>query len=851
MSDCMSKGHSQQTGHERTAAAVTGGGLQRTPGGRPNSLMASMLQWQRRAGNRATGEWLRSLSQVGTAEAEMVALGTRGGGQPLDGPTRATMESRLGHDFSGVRIHTDASAALAAKALGARAFTVGKDIVFSGSRYSPATPSGQRLLGHELAHVVQQSRGGGQAAAGATASEAEARSAGDAVASGGAAAITTAVAPGVQKATEEEEQKQQSLAEIQSKIPSSSQSETCTSIASATSPGPQGVWDENAKMCRTEEASNASFGVERRETQKIADNQSLTQNSSPKFSAEASETELNSGLAKVTDSSLSVRSEMVGENVSQFSEIASPAPGTPTADATVGSNLAEGETQTSKTGNGTDQPRQPQDFWKDAAAAFVQQTLWGIYGDLAAGSPFLPGRNRLEAFRKAEGVLDGVKAIFNSSEDVQAVEKANKLLGPYASKAEKYKFAMNYRFNPLFRSAITVLEDRGTDLKKTDLALMTVNELNPLYNAAIAAIESKDAYDAEDPQKFGENAADAVKGVVDTIKIVLEPIVLEQSVINATSKLKNPKPPADAFHHQGGNNRMQPRGKPPQPSASLGRQSGGNVPKSPVEEPMVHNGDTSPGNARAKSAPTPVETAGPESGVQPRGNLAHPEIVDTELHPATANARVANDNAVPPSEPQLQKLPATGTDDFHPNAAERDSQVPASTSKAAPVTKDAGDGFSNSKPKAASTTKNGRSGQPNESNASANDSEARAQRRGGKVSRPSSSTASEAVGMEFPMRTLRGKTLQWLSRNKPKGWTKTPTRNNEGFIWKDLNGTERLRFMRPKGENASKLQWSRQEVGYFRWCNEAGEFMDIAGNVIKKSDPEYEFKTHIAYTGPL
>lgn len=255
----MSKGHSQQTGHERPAAAVTGGGLQRTPGGRPNSLMASMLQWQRTAGNRATGEWLRSLSQVGTAEAEMVALGTRGGGQPLDGPTRATMESRLGHDFSGVRIHTDASAALAAQALGARAFTVGKDIVFSGSRYSPATPSGQRLLGHELAHVVQQSRGGGQAAAGATASEAEARSAGDAVASGGTAAITTAVAPGVQKATEEEEQKQQSLAEIQSKMPSSSQNETCTSIASATSPGPQGVWDENAKMCRTEQASNASF----------------------------------------------------------------------------------------------------------------------------------------------------------------------------------------------------------------------------------------------------------------------------------------------------------------------------------------------------------------------------------------------------------------------------------------------------------------------------------------------------------------------------------------------------------------------------------------------------------------
>jgi hypothetical protein len=80
----------------------------------------------------------------------------RSPGQPLDGATRSFMEPRFGHDFSNVRVHTDAKAAESASAVQARAYTVGKDVVFGAGEFAPRSHEGQRLLGHELAHVVQQ-----------------------------------------------------------------------------------------------------------------------------------------------------------------------------------------------------------------------------------------------------------------------------------------------------------------------------------------------------------------------------------------------------------------------------------------------------------------------------------------------------------------------------------------------------------------------------------------------------------------------------------------------------------------------------------------------------------------------
>jgi len=80
----------------------------------------------------------------------------RSPGQPLDAHTRAFMEPHFGHDFSRVRVHTDARAAESAWAVDALAYTVGRNVVFGAGQYVPASSAGQRLLAHELTHVVQQ-----------------------------------------------------------------------------------------------------------------------------------------------------------------------------------------------------------------------------------------------------------------------------------------------------------------------------------------------------------------------------------------------------------------------------------------------------------------------------------------------------------------------------------------------------------------------------------------------------------------------------------------------------------------------------------------------------------------------
>lgn len=82
---------------------------------------------------------------------------TQSTGRPLDAQVRAFMEPRFGQDFSGVRVHTDESAAHSADALQARAYTLGRDIVFGAGRFQPQTMDGRELIAHELTHVVQQS----------------------------------------------------------------------------------------------------------------------------------------------------------------------------------------------------------------------------------------------------------------------------------------------------------------------------------------------------------------------------------------------------------------------------------------------------------------------------------------------------------------------------------------------------------------------------------------------------------------------------------------------------------------------------------------------------------------------
>lgn len=123
---------------------------------------ADIFDLQHAAGNRAVSDLLQS-SRAGSAGSNVppdVRSVLNSGGQPLDPAVRATMERRFGHDFCDVRVHTDARAVESARAVNARAYTVGRDVVFAGGQYAPDTTAGRALLAHELAHTLQQ-RGGG------------------------------------------------------------------------------------------------------------------------------------------------------------------------------------------------------------------------------------------------------------------------------------------------------------------------------------------------------------------------------------------------------------------------------------------------------------------------------------------------------------------------------------------------------------------------------------------------------------------------------------------------------------------------------------------------------------------
>lgn len=88
------------------------------------------------------------------------ALGSPG--HALPAPVLHRMQAGFGHDFSRVRVHTDAAARASARQLAAHAYTVGHDIVFAAGQFAPHTDAGQRLIAHELTHVVQQARSASQ-----------------------------------------------------------------------------------------------------------------------------------------------------------------------------------------------------------------------------------------------------------------------------------------------------------------------------------------------------------------------------------------------------------------------------------------------------------------------------------------------------------------------------------------------------------------------------------------------------------------------------------------------------------------------------------------------------------------
>ena len=116
-------------------------------------LQASVLQRQEEEEEELQAK--RATRETGSP-APALAGTTGSPGRPLPPSERRFFEPRLGFDFSGVRVHTDSAAAASASAVGARAYTVGRDVVFGSGQWSPGTTEGRRLIAHELTHVVQQ-----------------------------------------------------------------------------------------------------------------------------------------------------------------------------------------------------------------------------------------------------------------------------------------------------------------------------------------------------------------------------------------------------------------------------------------------------------------------------------------------------------------------------------------------------------------------------------------------------------------------------------------------------------------------------------------------------------------------
>ena len=106
-----------------------------------------------------TDSLTRPAGTTDAATSGLVVDALRSETAPLPSDVQRTMESRLRHDFSRVRIHAGPTAARAAERVEARAFTVGSDVVFGRGTYAPHSSDGQSLLAHELTHVAQQSTG--------------------------------------------------------------------------------------------------------------------------------------------------------------------------------------------------------------------------------------------------------------------------------------------------------------------------------------------------------------------------------------------------------------------------------------------------------------------------------------------------------------------------------------------------------------------------------------------------------------------------------------------------------------------------------------------------------------------
>lgn len=142
---------------QRTAkpAASRKPGSEQSRGKDDGSASGHLARMQASAGNQAVVQRFKDDVAAERESNARTAATVSGSGTGMPPEVQAKMERTMGADFSGVRIHTGHQAG----AVGALAYTQGTDIHFAPGQYKPDSPSGQKLLGHELAHVVQQKEG--------------------------------------------------------------------------------------------------------------------------------------------------------------------------------------------------------------------------------------------------------------------------------------------------------------------------------------------------------------------------------------------------------------------------------------------------------------------------------------------------------------------------------------------------------------------------------------------------------------------------------------------------------------------------------------------------------------------
>ncbi len=125
------------------------------PAGRGSDAAAQLLGLQRAAGNQAVSDAIVQRQEL----TQGVSQATGGAGASLPGPLRSALESHVGADLSGVRLHSGGAASESAAKMGAEAYTIGEDIVLGTGATDLDSDAGVHRLAHEATHVVQQRSG--------------------------------------------------------------------------------------------------------------------------------------------------------------------------------------------------------------------------------------------------------------------------------------------------------------------------------------------------------------------------------------------------------------------------------------------------------------------------------------------------------------------------------------------------------------------------------------------------------------------------------------------------------------------------------------------------------------------